>query len=66
MQKVIDHLEKELERQNLLIATDENIKRKRKRLDVDVLPSDVFKHMYQFRDELEHAISILKVHSLGA
>lgn len=59
MKLVITHLLKELERQNLLIATDENIKINK--LDVNVLPSDVYKNMYEFRDELEQAIAYLKI-----
>ena len=47
---VIAHLEKELERQNLLIASREANK------EIDM----AYPNMEQFRDELELAIAILK------
>lgn len=63
MHLVISHLEKELERQNLLIEANKIDKQ----IYVDnpiyqaVAPIDyIYPNMEQFRDELEHAIAILK------
>jgi len=64
MNLVIEHLKKELERQNLLIAASEINKPLR-----DESPEfrasnpaieTVYPKIYQFRDELECAIAILK------
>lgn len=63
MQKVIEHLQKELERQNLLIMSDKMEKQKYKELPGYKGPapiSSIYPNMEQFRDELELAIEYLK------
>lgn len=66
----IEVLEKELERQNLLIATNEDMWK-----EIEVLgqasnprgptPIEVYPNMLQLRDELESAIAILKTKNNG-
>lgn len=63
MELVIKHLEKELERQNLLIMTSKMEKQKYKDLPGYKGPTpieSVCPNMERFRDELEGAIVILK------
>jgi hypothetical protein len=60
---VIAHLEKELERQNLLIMSSKMEEQKYKHLPGYKGPppiKSVYPNMEQFRDELEQAIAILK------
>lgn len=52
----IEVLEKELERQNLLIKTHENILDR----NLDPLPDSLTSNMYQLRDQIEDAIAVLK------
>lgn len=65
MQKVIEHLEKELERQNLLIATNADMKAELEQQGMwdwprGPIPEEIYPNMEQFRDELELAIEYLK------
>lgn len=65
MELVIKHLEKELERQNLLIATNEEMKEEINRHPFSSwprgpMPEEIYPDMEQFRDELEKAIEYLK------
>lgn len=52
----IEVLERELERQNLLIKTHENILDK----NLDPLPDTLTLPMYQLRDQIKEAINYLK------
>jgi hypothetical protein len=54
-------LEKELERQNLLIKTHENILDR----NLDPLPDSLTSNMYQLRDQIEDAIALLKTQNNG-
>lgn len=65
MELVIKHLEKELERQNLLIATNEEMKEEINKHPFSSwprgpMPEEIYPDMEQFRDELEKAIEYLK------
>jgi len=65
MNLVIEHLRKELERQNLLIATNEDMREEINKHPFSSwprgpMPEEVYPNMEQFRDELEYAIAILK------
>lgn len=65
MQKVIEYLEKELERQNMLMATNEEMKEEINKYPFSSwprgpMPEEIYPNMEQFRDELENAIEYLK------
>jgi hypothetical protein len=64
MKLVIECLEKELERQNLIIASNERVKQHM--IDFPAtyekpLLEEIYPNMVQFRDELETAIAHLKL-----
>lgn len=64
MKLVIELLEKELERQNLIIASNERVKQHMmdfpKFTYEKPLFEEIYPNMLQLRDELESAIAILK------
>lgn len=62
MNLVVEHLQKELERQNLLIMANRMAKAnpEKSKYKGGPLPEDVYPNMEQFRDELEQAIKYLK------
>jgi hypothetical protein len=66
---VIELLEKELERQNLLIASNEHIKQKRKEFpnmkDDGPLIEFVYPNMVKLKSQLEDAIALLKTQNNG-
>jgi hypothetical protein len=61
MELVLELLRKELERQNLLIKTHENILDR----NLDPLPDSLTSNMYQLRDQIEDAIALLKTQNNG-
>jgi hypothetical protein len=61
MELVLELLRKELERQNLLIKTHENILDR----NLDPLPDSLTSNMYQLRDQIEDAIAVLKTKNNG-
>jgi hypothetical protein len=70
MELVIMLLEKELERQNLLIMANKMDKQKRKDMPgikMDGPPLDhIYPNMVQLRDQIEDAIAYLKTKTNGA
>lgn len=64
----IEVLEKELERQNLLIKTNENIKDKRIETpfgEMGVVILQSHENMLKMRDQIVDAIALLKTHNNG-
>lgn len=65
MRLVIECLQKELERQNLLIATNEDMRKEINKHPFSSwprgpMPEEIYPNMEQFRDELEQVIEYLK------
>lgn len=63
MKKVIELLEKELERQNLLHMSNKVEKTKKKDLGDGYKGPPLYPESHLFRDELEDAIALLKIKS---
>ncbi len=67
MQLVITLLEKELERQNLLIATNDQMWEEIRQQEFasyprGPTPEEIYPNMVQLRDQIEDAIAILRTH----
>ncbi len=67
MTLVIQLLEKELERQNLLIATNDQMWEEIRQQEFPSsprgpTPEEVYPNMVQLRDQIEDAIAILRTH----
>lgn len=70
MNLVIECLKKELERQNLLIATNEEMREEINKHPFSSwprgpMPEEVYSNMEQFRDELESAIVLLETYLMA-
>jgi hypothetical protein len=69
MKLVIELLEKELERQNLLIATSERAKLRMREFPLfcydKSIMEEVYPNMVQLKDQIENAIAYLKTKNNG-
>lgn len=68
MRLVLDLLEKELERQNLLIMSNKMEKQKHKDMPGykgPALPEEIYPNLLQLRDQIEDAIAYLKTKNNG-